>query len=229
MDFLPTVHIGESGVEFVPSADGVKLAVRVAGGKGGRTPLIMLHGLQSHSGWFVQSQTFLSGLGFPVYAMDRRGSGLSEGPCGDCTRIRRAIRPRRFTPNCIASPTKRAPASPCGVRNFRPRWWRWWTAWSRATPPNASPRPATLRPPSRPSRRPATCRPCSPACHSRNFRNTFELLPGHPADGSSTVSPRHLPAFAGSARRRGHAGFPERQEIPDTPRECGEPFGERRL
>ena len=88
MDFLPTAQIGQTGVEFVPSEDGTKLAVRVAGGSGQRTPLIMLHGLQSHSGWFVQSQSFLAGLGFPVYAMDRRGSGLSEGARGDCTNFR---------------------------------------------------------------------------------------------------------------------------------------------
>jgi alpha-beta hydrolase superfamily lysophospholipase len=91
MDFLTTTHIGESGVEHIPSADGTKLAVRVAGGKNVRTPLLMLHGLQSHSGWFVQSQTFLAGLGFPVYAMDRRGSGLSEGERGHCSDFRQMI------------------------------------------------------------------------------------------------------------------------------------------
>src|SRR5262245_27688386 len=91
MDFLSTTHLGKSGVEYVPGADGTKLAVRVAGGENPRTPLLMLHGLQSHSGWFVQSQTFLAGLGFPVYAMDRRGSGLSEGSRGDCTNFRQMI------------------------------------------------------------------------------------------------------------------------------------------
>jgi len=84
MDFLATAQIGDTGVEYMPGADGTKLAVRIAGGKNTRTPLLMLHGLQSHSGWFVQSQTFLAGLGFPVYAMDRRGSGFSGGPRGHC-------------------------------------------------------------------------------------------------------------------------------------------------
>ena len=88
MDFLPTARIGQAGVEYMPSEEGTKLAVRIAGGSGPRTPVVMLHGLQSHSGWFVQSQTFLAGLGFPVYAMDRRGSGLSEGGRGDCTGFR---------------------------------------------------------------------------------------------------------------------------------------------
>jgi pimeloyl-ACP methyl ester carboxylesterase len=84
MDFIPTASITQSGIERVDSKDGLKLAVRVAGVRGTRIPLIMLHGLQSHSGWFVQSQAFLAGLGTPVYAMDRRGSGLSDGEAGDC-------------------------------------------------------------------------------------------------------------------------------------------------
>ena len=88
MDFLPTLHIGESGIEHLPSHDGKKLAVRVSGASGTRTPVVMLHGLQSHSGWFMQSQMFLANLGCPVYAMDRRGSGLSEGAPGDCADYR---------------------------------------------------------------------------------------------------------------------------------------------
>jgi len=91
MDFLPTTQIGQAGVDYVTSEDGTKLAVRLAGSNGTRTPLVMLHGLQSHSGWFVQSQSFLAGLGFPVYAMDRRGSGLSEGARGDCADFRDMI------------------------------------------------------------------------------------------------------------------------------------------
>jgi len=47
-------------------------------------PIVMTHGLQSHSGWFSRSQTFLAGLGHPVYAFDRRGSGLSTERRGDC-------------------------------------------------------------------------------------------------------------------------------------------------
>jgi len=84
MDFLPAEKIGPTGIDYVPSEDGTKLAVRVLGIKGNRTPVVLLHGLQSHSGWFAQSQSFLANLGCPVYAMDRRGSGLSEGPSGDC-------------------------------------------------------------------------------------------------------------------------------------------------
>lgn len=92
MDFLPTAELGQPGMEYVESEDGLKLAVRVAGVRGTRIPLVMLHGLQSHSGWFVQSQTFLAGLGIPVYAMDRRGSGSSAGEAGDCRDFREMSR-----------------------------------------------------------------------------------------------------------------------------------------
>ena len=45
--------------------------------------LIYLHGIQSHSGWLVDSGKKLAQKGFTVYAPDRRGSGLSEFPVGD--------------------------------------------------------------------------------------------------------------------------------------------------
>jgi alpha-beta hydrolase superfamily lysophospholipase len=47
----------------------------------------MLHGLQSHSGWFVQSARRLAESGYPVYAFDRRGSGLSEAATDDGCRL----------------------------------------------------------------------------------------------------------------------------------------------
>lgn len=89
MDIPPPERAEHSNLDYVPSEDGTKLAVRVLGSKGiTQTPVVMLHGLQSHSGWFVQSQTFLAHLGYPVYAMDRRGSGLSEGEPGECPLFR---------------------------------------------------------------------------------------------------------------------------------------------
>jgi acylglycerol lipase len=38
----------------------------------------MLHGLESHSGWFVQSARRVAALGLPVHAFDRCGSGVSD-------------------------------------------------------------------------------------------------------------------------------------------------------
>jgi len=67
----------------VTAADGVEVPVRLFGGDGRKTPVLMAHGLQSHSGWFAQSGAFIAGLGHPVYAVDRRGSGLSRETRGD--------------------------------------------------------------------------------------------------------------------------------------------------
>ena len=63
---------------WIAAPGGYRLAVRSYGAGGPRRPVIMLHGLQSHSGWFVQSARDLSQNGIPVYAFDRRGSGLTE-------------------------------------------------------------------------------------------------------------------------------------------------------
>lgn len=48
-------------------------------------PVIMLHGLESHSAWFSQSARHIASLGYPVYGMERRGSGHSRAPRGVCT------------------------------------------------------------------------------------------------------------------------------------------------
>lgn len=38
-------------------------------------PVLLLHGIQSHPGWFVGSADALAGAGHPVYQYQRRGSG----------------------------------------------------------------------------------------------------------------------------------------------------------
>lgn len=40
-------------------------------------PVLMLHGIQSHPGWFVGSADALAGAGHPVYQLQRRGSGAN--------------------------------------------------------------------------------------------------------------------------------------------------------
>lgn len=63
--------------ELIAAPGGYLIPVRRYGGDGSLRPVVMLHGLQSHSGWFVQSARHLAARGRPVYAFDRRGSGLS--------------------------------------------------------------------------------------------------------------------------------------------------------
>jgi alpha-beta hydrolase superfamily lysophospholipase len=53
--------------------------VRRFGIEGRGRPVVMLHGLQSHSGWFLQSARRIAEVGLPVHAFDRCGSGVSEG------------------------------------------------------------------------------------------------------------------------------------------------------
>ncbi|MEN8128462.1 MAG: alpha/beta fold hydrolase [Planctomycetota bacterium] len=71
-----------SQVEFIANAEGIKIPVRVFGENNKAIPVLMIHGLQSHSGWFVQSAYYIASLGLPVYQIDRRGSGLSSEPRG---------------------------------------------------------------------------------------------------------------------------------------------------
>jgi len=64
---------------LIAASAGYRIPVRSFGVDGHRRPVVMLHGLQSHSGWFVQSALHIAGLGLPVYAFDRCGSGVSGG------------------------------------------------------------------------------------------------------------------------------------------------------
>jgi alpha-beta hydrolase superfamily lysophospholipase len=45
--------------------------------------LIFIHGLKSHSAWFLETGEALAKLGIKVYLFDRRGSGRSKEPRGD--------------------------------------------------------------------------------------------------------------------------------------------------
>lgn len=87
----PTWSDKDENIVFIPHPKGFDVPVRVYGEEGSKTPLIMLHGLQSHSGWFAQSASFISSLGIPVYVVDRYGSGLSEAPRGGYRSIKECI------------------------------------------------------------------------------------------------------------------------------------------
>jgi alpha-beta hydrolase superfamily lysophospholipase len=78
-----TSALSKGKIEMIPGPNSVDIYLRVFGESGKKTPVVMSHGLQSHSGWFAQSAAFMAGLGHPVYSMDRRGSGLSRAPRGD--------------------------------------------------------------------------------------------------------------------------------------------------
>lgn len=84
----------EPSLEHLHSPDGTLVPARIwsgAGPAGAMAPVLMLHGLQSHSGWFTGSARFIASLGTTVYAIDRRGSGMSREPRGHCTDFRQMI------------------------------------------------------------------------------------------------------------------------------------------
>ena len=63
---------------WLAAPSGYRIPVRCFGPRGTRRPVVVLHGLESHSGWFVQSARRVAALGLPVHAFDRCGSGVSD-------------------------------------------------------------------------------------------------------------------------------------------------------
>lgn len=88
----PTSSREDANIRYIDAPGGYKIPVRRYGVDRNGDPVVMLHGLQSHSGWFTQSASFISGLGMPVYAMDRYGSGLSDAPKGSSRDLEDALR-----------------------------------------------------------------------------------------------------------------------------------------
>jgi len=53
--------------------------------------VVVLHGIQSHGGWYVNSCSQLADAGFQVLVPDRRGSGLNTDRRGDAPSFRRLL------------------------------------------------------------------------------------------------------------------------------------------
>ncbi|HEY4178862.1 MAG TPA: alpha/beta fold hydrolase [Kofleriaceae bacterium] len=64
--------------------DGLALALHSWLPADPHTVVFYVHGTQSHAGWLFETGPALAALGCAVYALDRRGSGESEGPRGHC-------------------------------------------------------------------------------------------------------------------------------------------------
>lgn len=78
--------------EFVAS-DNYRLHGRVwtPAGDSLRGTLVVLHGIQSHSGWYEASCQQLCGLGYEILFFDRRGSGLNREQRGDAPHWQRLV------------------------------------------------------------------------------------------------------------------------------------------
>ncbi len=68
---LPDGHVGLLTVRKAAGTD-------AAGGPGLRGPVVYLHGIQSHPGWFAGSAAALAAAGHDVYQPTRRGSGADQ-------------------------------------------------------------------------------------------------------------------------------------------------------
>ena len=56
-----------------------------------RGHVLLLHGIQSHGGWYIPCAQWLAQNGWTVSLLDRRGSGLNEANRGDAPSFRRLI------------------------------------------------------------------------------------------------------------------------------------------
>jgi len=70
--------IHHSTLKNFSATDGTKIFYREWKGSTKKPVLIYLHGLQSHMGWFTEIGNLLSKKGFPIYLLERRGSGVSQ-------------------------------------------------------------------------------------------------------------------------------------------------------
>jgi alpha-beta hydrolase superfamily lysophospholipase len=53
--------------------------------------VVLVHGIQSHAGWYEHSCTQLARAGYQVYFLDRRGSGMNAEERGDAPSFRRLL------------------------------------------------------------------------------------------------------------------------------------------
>lgn len=71
--------------ETFPAEDGYPLSFRRYPAVGTRRAVVAcIHGIQSHSGWYVESCERMSQAGLEVFFLDRRGSGRNQQDRGHC-------------------------------------------------------------------------------------------------------------------------------------------------
>ncbi|MBI3461518.1 MAG: alpha/beta fold hydrolase, partial [Planctomycetes bacterium] len=73
----------EGTVESYEAADGYRLHYRHwQPAESPRARVVAIHGIQSHSGWYLHSSSRMCEAGFEVFFLDRRGSGLNPDQRG---------------------------------------------------------------------------------------------------------------------------------------------------
>lgn len=80
-------------IDSYTASDGKKLFYRSwNSGISDAPALILVHGIESHSGWFSEAGEKLANMGIDVFALDRRGSGLNTEGRGDIDNFQILIR-----------------------------------------------------------------------------------------------------------------------------------------
>jgi pimeloyl-ACP methyl ester carboxylesterase len=74
---LPPGIIDPGRIESFEGSGGRLLRYRVLDSQPARYQLLCLHGIESHSAWFLPAAARLREFGFATYLLDRRGSGLN--------------------------------------------------------------------------------------------------------------------------------------------------------
>jgi len=87
--------LAEPAIEGFTASDGYTWRYRRFGASGRfetrRAIVVGLHGIQSHSGWYLESSQSLADAGYDVSFLDRRGCGLNDRDRGDAPGFRRLL------------------------------------------------------------------------------------------------------------------------------------------
>ena len=86
---LPPGTTDPGCIESFEGSGGRLLRYRVLASRAARYHLLYLHGIESHSAWFLPAAASLREFGCTTYLLDRRGSGLNMNPLpGDVSSAR---------------------------------------------------------------------------------------------------------------------------------------------
>ncbi|MFW5732211.1 MAG: alpha/beta fold hydrolase [Planctomycetota bacterium] len=94
-------------------------------------PLLYLHGIQSHPGWFVGSAQALAREGWDVFLLTRRGSGTSTAPRGDAPSADRLMTDLTELAELLLRETRAETLSAVGV-SWGGKWLSAWLAGGRS-------------------------------------------------------------------------------------------------
>lgn len=91
---MPADLANEPGTPTLDSfrtSDGYRCHYRFFKAEAPKGTLVFIHGIQSHGGWYPRSCSEIAAMGYDVYFLDRRGSGLNAEQRGDAPSFRRLL------------------------------------------------------------------------------------------------------------------------------------------